>query len=189
MERMLMRKKEKYMQKTLLSFALFLLLGSSTEVRSEGFDLGVGVGFVDKADSDSYEKGWDIELGYELPEINSMNYGAQLHFIKGWTSTDKVEEERAYGDYDSRVMAFDSQALYFTARPEDWWVQFKVGLAHANYHTVQQDTSGTGLAVGIGIMVGSENFRLHMFDIHRYQIGKESFYIYSFSIFLVPGAL
>jgi hypothetical protein len=64
-----------------------------------------------------------------------------------------------------------------------------VGLAHANYHTVQQDTSGTGLAVGIGIMVGSENFRLHMFDIHRYQIGKESFYIYSFSIFLVPGAL
>lgn len=184
-----MRQYDFSLQKTLICFALFLTFSSFSEVRAEGFDLGVGLGFVDSAESKGFDGGWDIELGYELPEINKWNVGAQLHVIKGWTSAGDVEEERAYGDYDSTVMAFDSQALYLTMRPEDWWVQFKAGLVHADYHTVQEDTSGTGLAVGIGIMVGSGDFRLHMLDIHRYQIGGDTFYIYSFSIFLVPGAL
>lgn len=177
------------MQKTLIGFALFLTLNSFSEVWAEGFDVGVGFAFVDPGASEGSDRGFDIELGYELPEINKWNFGAQLHLINGLTSKSDVEEERAYGFGDSNIMAFDSQALYLTARPEDWWVQFNAGLVHANYYTVEKDVSSTGVAVGIGIMVGSEDFRLHMLDVHRYQIGGDSFYIYSFSIFLVPGAL
>ncbi|MCJ7766343.1 MAG: hypothetical protein MUP09_10440 [Thiovulaceae bacterium] len=177
------------MQKMLICFALFLTISSFSEVWAEGFDVGAGFALVNPGASEGSDRGLDIALGYELPEMNKWNFGAQLHLIHGLTSRSDVEEERAHGFSDSSIMSFDSQALYLTVRPEDWWVQFNAGIVHADYHTVEQDVSSTGAAVGIGIMVGSGDFRLHMFDVHRYQIGGESFYIYSFSIFLVPGAL
>ena len=177
------------MQKKMVCFAFFLSLGLLSTADAEGFDVGAGFAFVNPGASDGSDRGFDIALGYELPEIKKLSFGAQLHLIHGLTSRSDVEQERAQSSSDSTVMAFDSQALYLTLRPKDWWVQFNTGLAHANYHTVEQDVSQTGVSLGIGIMVGSGDFRLHMLDVHRYRIDGHSFYTYSFSIFLVPGAL
>ncbi len=171
----------------MICLAFFLSLGLLSNAGAEGFDVGAGLAFVNPGAPDGSDRGFDIALGYELPEVKELNFGAQLHLIHGLTSRSDVEQERAQNLSDSTVMAFDSQALYLTLRPEDWWVQFNAGLTHANYHTVEQDASGTGVAFGIGIMVGSGDFRLHMLDVHRDRIDGKNFYIYSFSIFLVPG--
>jgi hypothetical protein len=175
------------MRKMMICFAFFFSLSRFSNTWAEGFDLGVGLAFVNPGASGGSDRGFDIELGYELPEVNKMNFGAQLQLIHGLTSRSDVEQQRAQGFSDSTVMAFDSQAFYLTLRPEDWWVQFNAGLAHAAFHTVEEDVSSTGVALGIGIMVGSGDFRLHMFDFRRYHIDGNNFNIYSFSIFLVPG--
>jgi hypothetical protein len=179
--------KENDMQKKMICFAFFFSFSLLPATWAEGFDVGLGLAFVNPGASDGSDRGFDIALGYELPEVKKMNFGAQLHLIHGLTPGSDVEQERAQSFSDSTVMAFDSQAFYLTVRPKDWWVQFNAGLAHANYHTVEQDASSTGVALGIGIMVGSGDFRLHMLDYHRYQIDGNNFNIYSFSIFLVPG--
>ncbi|WP_345978101.1 hypothetical protein [Sulfurimonas sp. HSL3-7] len=177
------------MQKMLICFALFLISGTFSTLQAEGFDAGLGFALVNPGASEGSDKGFDIQLGYELPEINSWYFGTQLHAINGLTSKSDVDDERANGSEGNSILAFDSQALYLTARPENWWVQFNAGMVHANYYTLDKDASNIGTAVGIGVMVGSEDFRLHMFDFHWYQFGGDSFFVYSFSIFLVPGAM
>ncbi len=175
------------MQKQMICFVLLLSLSAFSAARAEGFDVGAGLAFINPGASDGSDRGFDIALGYELPEVNKLNFGVQLHLIHGLTSRSDVEQERAQSFSDSTVMAFDSQAVYLTVRPKDWWVQFNAGLVHANYHTVEEDVNSNGVAVGIGVMVGSGDFRVHMLDVRKYQIGGDNFYVYSFSIFLVPG--
>jgi hypothetical protein len=92
------------------------------------------------------------------------------------------DKEYYYYDDDSSSMAFDSQALYLTARPEKWWLQFRAGLVHASYYTVEQDEDGFGVAAGVGLVIGSETIRLHLLDYNRYQIGSDGFNVYTIAI-------
>jgi len=109
-------------------WALLLVLCTFGEAEAEVFDVGVGIGVVGSRSPERYEGVWDLQLGYEVRMSKEWNLGAQLHLTKGWTSKSDVDEEKAYGDETRTVMAFDSQALYLTLRPEDWWLQFKAGL-------------------------------------------------------------
>jgi hypothetical protein len=174
------------MQKILICIVLLLTLNVFSEARAEGFDIGVGLGFVDSGNTEAFDGGGDLQVGYEMIDTEDWNFGAQLHLIKGLTSQSDVEDERlvysGYDTADSTVMAFDSQAFYFTARPEDWWLQFKAGIVHGDYHTVNKDVSDIGTALGVGIVLGSDDVRLHVLDFHRYQIGGDSFNVYSISI-------
>ncbi len=181
------------MRKALICFILLLTLGSFTEISAEGFDLGVGLGFADSPDQGVFDGGWDIQLGYEFNQTENWNFGTELHIINGWTTKGDVEEEKEYAYEESTMMAFNSQALYLTARPEHRWVnwlQFKAGVVRADYHTVKTDEITMGTAMGVGIVFGSEKFRLRMLDYHRYFVGGDSFNVYSFSlfIFLAPAA-
>ena len=126
------------MPKILVCIALSLILSSFSEIRAEGLDFGFGVGFVDSDNTEAFDGGLDLQVGYEMIETEDWNFGAQLHLIKGVTSESDVEDERlvysGYDTTDSTVMAFDSQAFYLTARPENWLLQFKAGIVHADYH-------------------------------------------------------
>jgi hypothetical protein len=166
-------------------WALFLLLCTFSEAGAEVFDVGVGVGVAGSGTPDLYDGVWDLQLGYEMETSKEWNFGAQLHLVKGWTSKSDVDEERAHGEEASTVTAFDSQALYLTARPEDWWLQFKAGIVHTDYHTVDKDESGVGAAVGIGLVVPSDFIQVHILDYHRYQVGGESFDVLSASVLIV----
>ena len=104
------------MQKTSICFALFLTFSAFSAAWAEGFDVGVGFAFVNPGVSEGSDRGFDIQLGYELPEIYDWNFGAQLDAINGLTSKSEVDDERAYGSENSSIMAFDSQAFYLTAR-------------------------------------------------------------------------
>lgn len=174
------------MQKALMFSLLFLIFNSFYEARAGGFDIGAGLGFADSGNTEALDGGWDLQVGYEMIETEDWNFGAQFHLIKGFTSEGDVKEERLLysgsDNTDSTIMAFDSQALYLTARPDNWWLQFKAGIVHGDYHTVDKDASKMGAALGLGIVVGSEDFRLHLLDFHRYQFGGDSFNVYSISI-------
>lgn len=166
-------------------FALFLVLGTFGKAEAEVFDVGVGIGLVDSRSPERYEGVWDLQLGYEMRMSKEWNLGAQLHLTKGWTSKSDVDEEKAYGDETRTVMAFDSQALYLTLRPEDWWLQFKAGPVRASYHTVNKDEIAVGAGVGIGLVVPSDVIQVHMLDYHRYRVGGESFNVYSMSVLIL----
>lgn len=170
------------MHKTVICSVLCLALSWSSEVRAQGLDFGFGLGFVDSADADGFDGGWDVQVGYEMKQTEHWNFGAQVHVINSWTSKSEVDEDKGYYDSDSSSMAFDSQALYLTARPENWWLQFRAGLVHASYYTVDQDEDGFGAAVGAGLVIGTETIRLHLLDYNRYQIGSDGFNVYSISI-------
>jgi hypothetical protein len=162
-----------------------LILVTFGEAGAEVFDVGVGVGVVGSSSPERYDGVWDLQLGYEKSVTKEWNLGAQLHITKGWTSASDVDEEKAYGDGESTLMAFDSQALYLTLRPEDWWLQFKAGPVRASYHTVDKDESAVGAGVGIGLVVPSDLIQVHMFDYHRYRVGGESFNVYSASVIIL----
>lgn len=137
------------------------------------FNFGAGLGFAESSSSGSLEGGWDVIAGYEKNAADGWSIGGQLHYIKGWT--DKNSEF-----IDTR-MYFQSTALYVTARPENWWVQFSGGVVSAEYKALTIAGSGTGLAVGAGLVLGSESLRLHLLDYHRYLIGGQHFDVYSIS--------
>ena len=174
------------MQKTLIYLALFLTLSSFCEARAEGFDIGVGFMYVDSpSQEDVSDLGWDVQIGYEMAEVEKWNFGAQLHLLKGWTSKGDVNEDKELGIEDSAMMAYDSQALYLTARPKDWWLQFKLGVVHADYYTVHKDESNVGMAFGVGLVVPSEMIQVHMLDFHHYQVSGESFNVYTISMLVL----
>jgi hypothetical protein len=170
------------MHKTVIFSLLYLALNFFSTARAEGLDFGFGLGFADAANADGFDGGWDVQVGYEMKQMDHWNFGAQVHVIKGWTDGSDVDEDKEYGDTESTTMAFDSQAVYLTARPEKWWVQFRAGLVHARYYTVTQDENGIGVAAGAGLVIGSETIRLHLLDYNRYQIGADGFNIYSITI-------
>jgi hypothetical protein len=72
-------------------------------------------------------------------------------------------------------------------------LQLKAGVVSADFKIVKtdypvtiSDTFGsTGTAIGMGLVFGSEQFRVHLLDYERYSIGREKFDVWSFSLLLL----
>ncbi len=159
---------------------------------AEGVEIGAGFGII--SHQQALEGGWDIQVGYEFKEREHFSLGVQWQWYKGWTSESRVGEEEG--------MAFRSNALYLTARPKHEslrWLQFKAGVVNANYKiaeydsnagavVVRSDRSGeTGLALGLGLVFGSDAVRFHLFDYQRYSFAGESFDAFSISLTVLGG--
>lgn len=167
----------------LISTGLFVA-GSCQPVWAGSFDIGLGLGFADSQDSDGFEGGLDLQAGYERRFSDNWNLGGQIHLIHGLTSKSEID---AYSDTS---MYFQSTALYATARPQNrWlkWLQLKGGIVSADYKSQTVEGSGTGVALGAGVVIGGDKVRFHVLDIYRYQVGGDSFNIYTISIaYLFP---
>lgn len=150
------------------------LLCDSQQAVADSFDFGAGYGFADSPATGAFEGGWDVIAGYEKHASAGWNIGAQLHYIKGWTDKNS--------DFIDTRMYFQSTALYVTARPENWWLQFSGGLVSAEYKSLMMTGSGTGFAAGAGVVLGDGNLRLHLLDYHRYMLEGQIFNVYSISI-------
>jgi len=159
---------------------------------AEGFDLGLGLGFVNH--KQGFEGGWDIQIGYEFKQTQRFDIGVQWQMLRGWTSEDSLGTEEG--------MSFRSNALYLTARPRHEalsWLQFKAGVIHADFKISEFDyTAGsvqlradqngaTGVGLGLGFVLGSEKLRVHLFDYQRYMIGGESFDAFGISLVVLAG--
>ena len=160
---------------------LSLVISSSAAHAAEGsFDLGLGLGFVDSANFEGFDGGWDLQFGYEWKQRQKWYFGAQLHVILGWTS-----ESDLTGGTD---MSFDSVAANFTLRPKKRsmrWIQLKAGVVHASYKTTAINDSGLGLATGVGVVLGSESkVRIHLLDYSRYVVDGKGFNVYSLGFVL-----
>jgi len=167
-----------------LAVVLSLVLGIGTgQARAGLIDLGIGLGFANSADSSGFEGGWDLMGGYEWWEVQDWNIGGQLHLIRGWTDKSK------FNDYPvETTMFFKSTALLATARPRHEWLdllQLKAGLVNADFKTLEMEGSGTGLALGAGIVMGTDTFRFHLLDIEEYWVGGHRFTTFSISIGLL----
>lgn len=138
------------------------------------FALGLGLGFAESLETDGFEGGWDLLAGYEPEQAGGWNMGTQLHIIRGWTDSSKA-------NYDTN-MSFNSTALYVTARPEIGWLQIKGGLVSADYKSLMLEGRGTGIAVGAGLVLGGEDIRFHLQDLHHFIIDGHRFNIYSVSL-------
>jgi len=79
-------------------------------------------------------------------------------------------------------MVFDSQAIYVTARPKNWFLHFKAGVVKADYKTAVEDINDTGLALGVSLVLGSGTLRFHLLDYQHYKIGGDSFNSVSVSV-------
>jgi hypothetical protein len=160
---------------------------------AEGVDIGAGFGLV--SHQHGFEGGWDIQVGYEFKETERFSLGVQWQWYKGWTSESRLGDEEG--------MAFRSNALYLTARPRHEalrWLQFKAGVVNANYKiaeydsatgtvVVRSDRSGeTGLALGLGLVFGSDKVKLHLLDYQRYSFAGETFDAFSISLMVLGGA-
>lgn len=163
-------------------------------VLAEGVDVGAGFGVVSL--QQGFEGGWDIQVGYEFKETQRFSIGAQWQWYKGWTS------ESSLGKTEG--MAFRSNALYLTARPKHealQWLQLKAGVVNANYKIAEYDTASgtvtvridrsgeTGLALGAGLVFGSEKVRFHLLDYQRYSFSGESFDSFNISLVLLMAGL
>jgi hypothetical protein len=160
---------------------------------AEGVDIGAGFGMV--SHQHGVEGGWDVQVGYEFKETERFSLGVQWQWFNGWTSESRL------GDVEG--MAFRSNALYLTARPRHEalrWLQLKAGLVNANYKiaeydgaagtvVVRSDRSGeTGLALGLGLVFGSDKVRFHLLDYQRYSFAGESFDAFGISLVLLAGS-
>jgi len=160
---------------------------------AEGVDIGAGFGLVNH--EHGFEGGWDIQVGYEFKQTERFSLGGQWQWFRGWTSESSLS--------DVEGMAFRSNALYLTARPRHeafQWLQLKAGVVNANYKiaeydsaagtvVVRSDRSGeTGLALGLGLVFGSDKVRLHLLDYQRYSFAGESFDAFGISLMVLGGA-
>ena len=91
---------------------------------------------------------------------------------------DEIED-----DVDNEgALKYSSNALYFTARPENWWVQFKGGVVQVEYQTLVKNENNTGYGLGMGVVLDYGNFRIHLIDYQRLTFGSDSFNVYTMSI-------
>jgi len=149
------------------------------------FNFGLGLAFADLW-PDNSTIGWDVLAGFEKTAPNGWDFGAQVHVLNGSL-------------FDTSL---HTMALFATVRPgNEWlrWLQFKAGVVDADYsdtssvqqppyyYYVNQTTtwSGTGEAVGVGIVVGEGSLRWHLLDIERYSVAGHSFNVYSISIAII----
>ena len=144
-------------------------------------NFGLGFEFVDATDFDADDFGLGLQLGYEIKETEHWNIGVELDLFDGVTDEDDVTEPSC--------MAFDSQALYVTARPYDWFLQFKAGAVKADYKTITEDVDDIGLAFGLSLVFGSRKIRFHLFDYQHYRIGGDHFNSIAVSVAILLEAL
>ena len=131
------------------------------------FNFGLGFEFVDATDFDGDDFGLGLQLGYEIKKTEHWNIGVELDLFDGVTDEDDVTEPSC--------MAFDSQALYVTARPYDWFLQFKAGAVKADYKTITEDVDDIGFAFGLSLVFGSRKVRFHLLDVQHYIISGDHF--------------
>lgn len=144
------------------------------QVHAGELDLGLGLSVIESTKGDAFEIGWDFQAGYEFLEYDSWNFGTQIQLARGLIARADVDIE---GD-----LYYSSNALYFTARPENWWVQFKGGVVQAEYQTFVKDVSNTGYGLGMGVVLDYGDFRIHLIDYQRLTFGSDSFDVYTMSI-------
>jgi hypothetical protein len=157
----------------ILFFWLFVA-GGVQQAQAGQFDLGLGISGIDNPTEDAFELAWDVQAGYEFKEYKAWNFGAQIQYSRGLIAESEVDDEID--------LAFTSTGLYTTARPNNWWLQFKAGVVRVDYKTMTKDSTDTGAGVGVGIVIGDENFRFHLIDYQRMFVGGESFDMYTISI-------
>ncbi len=172
------------MNRSILWSLLLLTFVVLSEAKADDFDLGLGFNYLG-AQSGELDFGVEAQLGYEMLEVEKWNFGAQLHLISGITTKGDVDEDKAYGIEDSTRLAYDSQALYLTARPKNWWLQFQLGMVHADYYTTRKDESSIGPAFGLALVAPTKYVTLHMMDFHHYRVNGESFNVYSISMLIL----
>lgn len=155
-------------------YYLLLLVPLMQQAHAGELDLGLGLSFIEPTKGDAFEIGWDLQAGYEFLEYDSWNFGAQIQLTRGLIDEADVESE---GDIN-----YSSNALYFTARPKNWWVQFKGGVVQVDYQTLVKNESTTGYGLGMGVVLNSGDFRIHLIDYQRLTFGSDSFDVYTMSI-------
>jgi hypothetical protein len=119
---------------------------------------------------------YGLYVGKELYRTEKWFLGGQLHLV---TTNDANID-------DSDKIAFDATSLFATARHRALpALQFKVGLSRAKYTNFFEDGSGSGLAYGIGLTTGNDDFRLHWLDYEVHRIGGEKFETISVNLLVV----
>jgi hypothetical protein len=145
------------------------------------FNFGLGFEFVDATDFDGDDFGLGLQLGYEIKETEHWNIGVELDLFDGVTDEDDVT--------GPSYMAFDSQALYLTARPYDWFLQFKAGAVRADYERFTEDAHDIGLACGLSLVFGSRKVRFHLLDVQHYIISGDHFNSVAVSVVILLAPL
>ena len=146
------------------------------------FNLGLGLELVDATNFDGDDFGWSLQLGYEIKETEYWNIGLEVDLFNGLTDENDINE---YYYADSSCMVFDSQAIYVTARPKNWFLHFKAGIVKADYTTAIKDIDDTGLALGLSLVFGSGKLRFHLLDYQHYEIGGDRFNTISVSFVII----
>jgi hypothetical protein len=136
-------------------------------VWARSLNFGLGFEFVDATNFDGDDFGLGLQLGYEIKETEHWNVGVELDLFNGLTNEGDLVEPPD--------MAFDSQALYITARPYDWFLQFKAGAVKADYKTITEDVDDIGFAFGLSLVFGSRKVRFHLLDVQHYIISGDHF--------------
>ena len=141
------------------------------------FNFGLSFELVDATNFNGSDFGLSLQLGYEIKKTEHWNIGLEVDLFNGLTDENDINE---YYDTESSYMVFDSQAIYVTARPKNWFLHFKAGVVKADYKTATKDTDDIGLALGLSLVFGSDIFgsnrvRFHLLDYQHYKIGGDSF--------------
>lgn len=159
---------------------IFLFLIAATpQIYAEPFDIGLGFSYIDAAQGDGFSGGWDLQLGYEFAHPEGWNIGGQIQATQGLTKKSDF--------VDQSDLAYSSTALYFTARPDNWWLYFKGGIVDADFQTLNDNQHTAGVGAGAGIVYNLNGFRVHLLDYQRVIVGNKSFNIYTISITLLDG--
>ena len=165
-------------KKLLQIFVLIFSICFAHPVWAGPFNFGLGFEFVNATNFDGDDFGLSLQLGYEIKETKYWNLGLEVDLFNG------VTDENDMGKGPS-CMAFDSQAIYVTARPNDWFLQFKAGVVKADYKTATKDADDIGLAFGLSLVFdifGSNKVRFHLLDYQHYKIGGDSFNSFAVSV-------
>ncbi|MEJ2141048.1 MAG: hypothetical protein P8Y24_01615, partial [Gammaproteobacteria bacterium] len=154
----------------------------SVLVYAEGFTIGANLEFVDGDFSgEAFDGGFGLQVGYEFKEQGNWQYGVLFEGLSLWNDEEDL--------YNAGEMVYDSRSLFATARPTNWPVIFKAGIVDAEYKVLlQNDTQNfrevndTGYAVGIGLVMGNETFRVNLLDIQHIKVGGETFTSYGITL-------
>jgi hypothetical protein len=151
-----------------------ILLACLPAYAADPFDLGLGLGIVNATRDDSSDAGWDLQIGYEFTRVKNWNLGAQAQILRGTASLSDTTS--------ANNLSFSSNALYLTARPDDWWFYFKGGVVDGTYRSLTDEQHTTGAAFGAGVALEYGGIRFHLIDYQRFMIGAAAFDVFTISI-------
>ena len=166
-------------KKLLQIFVLIFAICFAHPVWAGSFNFGLGFELVGATNFDGDDFGLSLQLGYEIKETKHWNIGLEVDLFNGVTDENDIND---YYYADSSCMVFDSQAIYVTARPKNWFLHFKAGIVKADYTTATKDIDDIGLALGLSLVFGSGKLRFHLLDYQHYNIGGDRFNSISVSV-------